>query len=140
MSNILSIDIEKEIPFYDVDSYRIVWHGNYPKYFEEARCALFSKLGCSYTDMEEWGYFFPIIELNTRYIKPVIFEQKVSINATLKEWRNKLSIDYIIRDIQTNEILTKGSTSQVSILMPDKVTQFESPAILINKIEALLKP
>ena len=139
MSDILSIDISREIPFYDVDSYRIVWHGHYPKYFEEARCALLTKLGCSYADMEEWGYFFPIIELNTRYIKPLMFQQKISIRATLTEWRNQLSIDYVITDLKTKERLTKANTSQVSILMPDKITQFESPEILRNKIEALLK-
>ena len=50
--NSLNIDI----PFFDVDAYRVVWHGNYPKYIEMARCALLSEIGCPYSVMEEqWG-------------------------------------------------------------------------------------
>ena len=30
--------IELTVPFYDVDSMDIVWHGHYLKYFEDARC------------------------------------------------------------------------------------------------------
>ncbi|MGN6981510.1 acyl-CoA thioesterase, partial [Neisseria sp. P0009.S007] len=28
-----------EVPFFDVDAMHIVWHGNYVKYLETARCA-----------------------------------------------------------------------------------------------------
>lgn len=138
MTNPLSIKIEKEIPFYDVDSYRIVWHGHYPKYFEEARCALLEKIDCTYHDMEEWGYFFPVIDINIRYVKPLVFKQKIIIQATLKEWQNKLIIDYQITDISSGERLTKGSTTQVAISKPDHITQYESPAPLRERINALL--
>ncbi len=45
-------EIEIEIPFYDVDSAGIVWHGNYVKYFEVARCVLLDKLNYNYIDMK----------------------------------------------------------------------------------------
>lgn len=138
MPSKLSIDIEKEVPFYDIDTYRIVWHGHYAKYFEEARCALLEKINCTYEDMENWGYFFPVIDLNIRYVKPLIFKQKIRINAQIKEWQNKLLINYIITDVASNERLTKGSTTQVAITMPDHIMQYESPAPLINKINELL--
>ena len=41
----VSAEVEIEIPFHDVDSMKIVWHGNYAKYFEIARCALFESIG-----------------------------------------------------------------------------------------------
>ena len=139
MSDILSIDIEKVVPFYDVDSYQIVWHGHYAKYFEEARCALLEKIGCTYDDMQKWGYFFPVIDLNIRYVKPLLFKQKIRINAVIKEWQNKLVIHYLITDIDNQERLTKGSTTQVAISIPNHVTQYESPDPLITKINKLLK-
>ncbi len=52
-----------EVGFFDVDSYRVVWHGNYPKYFEIARCKLLDKIGFTYADMEETGYFYPVVDL-----------------------------------------------------------------------------
>lgn len=139
MSNVLSFTLDKQVPFYDVDAYKIVWHGHYPKYFEEARCALLEKIGCTYEDMQDWGYFFPVIDLNVKYVKPLLYKQKVQINASIKEWHNKLVINYLITDKENGERLTKGITTQVAISMPDHITQYESPVQLIDKIEDLLK-
>ena len=138
MAKSISVSIEKEVPFYDVDSYRIVWHGNYPKYFEEARCALLEKIGYDYQQMEASGFFFPVVDLNARYVKPLVFKQKVKIRAQLKQWEHKLLIDYLITDKDSGERLTKGSTTQVAVLMPGNVLQFESPQILISQVETFL--
>ena len=134
----LSASFEMQVPFFDVDSYRIVWHGNYPKYFEIARCKLLDMIEYPYSVMEESGYFFPVIDLKTKYIKPLIFEQNVKVTAELKAWENKLIIDYLIQDIDSNEIVTKAQTTQVAVLMPEKITQFQSPQLLIDNVQKLL--
>lgn len=36
----ISAEYVVEVPFFDLDPMHIVWHGNYVKYFEEARCQL----------------------------------------------------------------------------------------------------
>ncbi len=127
-----------EVPFFDVDSYRIVWHGNYPKYFEIARCQLLEEIGFPYTKMEETGYFFPVIDLQVRYVKPIVFRQQIKVSAMLKDWEHKLVIDYRIHDAQTGEKLTKARTQQVAVLMPGNITQFQSPQELIDKVTAKL--
>jgi len=33
-------EVELTVEFFDVDSMQVVWHGNYLKYMERARCAL----------------------------------------------------------------------------------------------------
>ena len=136
--SVLSTSFDMEVPFFDVDSYRIVWHGNYPKYFEIARCQLLEEIGFPYAKMEETGYFFPVIDLHTKYVKPIVFKQSISVSATLKSWEHKLVIDYLIRDQQTQERLTKGRTQQVAVLMPDHITQFQSPRELVEQIETRL--
>ena len=127
-----------EVPFFDVDSYRIVWHGNYPKYFEIARCMLLEEIGFPYQKMEESGFFFPVIDLQTKYVKPILFKQKIQVQATLREWEHKLVIDYLITDLESREKLTKGRTQQVAVKMPEQITQFISPPELVSRIEAKL--
>lgn len=134
----LTTSFDMEVPFFDVDSYRIVWHGNYPKYFEIARCQLLEEIGFPYQRMEETGYFFPVIDLHTKYVKPLVFKQAIRVRATLKDWEHKLVIDYLISDQHTGEKLTKGRTQQVAVLMPDNITQFQSPAELVEKVRARL--
>jgi acyl-CoA thioester hydrolase len=138
MSGSIETTLNLEIPFFDVDSYRVVWHGNYPKYFEIARCQLLEHIGYPYSKMELSGYFFPVIDIRTRYIKPIMFRQNVCVTATLKEWKHRLIIDYSITDTKSKERLTKAQTTQVAVLMPEYITQFQSPPELISSIETLL--
>ncbi|WP_258031844.1 acyl-CoA thioesterase [Campylobacter concisus] len=37
-----------KVAFFDVDSMEVMWHGNYVKYLEMARCELLDKLGYNY--------------------------------------------------------------------------------------------
>ncbi len=40
-----SSEVRLTVPFHDLDPMRVVWHGNYLKYFDIARFALFRKAG-----------------------------------------------------------------------------------------------
>lgn len=139
MKEKLSSQFEMEVPFFDVDSYRIVWHGYYAKYFEIARCQLLEEINYSYQTMEGSGYAFPVIDLQVRYKKALKFGQKISVMATLNAWQNKLVIDYIIKDAPTGKIFTRGQTTQVAVSMPDEVTQFQSPQALLDNIDTAFK-
>ena len=59
----LSFEVALSPTFHDCDPMHVVWHGNYFKYFEVARCALLDKLGHNYTQMRAAGYAWPIIDL-----------------------------------------------------------------------------
>jgi acyl-CoA thioester hydrolase len=132
------VALEYEIPFFDVDAYRIVWHGNYPKYLEMSRCALLEEVGCPYSVMEQQGFFFPIVDMQLKYVKPLLFKQKITIEAWIVEWENRLKINYVVKDSSTNEIYTKAQTIQFAISMPGQVTQYVSPPFLIDTINKWL--
>lgn len=127
-----------KVPFFDVDSYRIVWHGHYVKYFEMARCQLLSEIGCTYLDMEKGQCLFPIVKLNTKFIAPVIFGQDIAIQATLTEWHHRLAFDYLIYDVDSGVKLTRGSTIQVPVSMPEKISQFVCPDFLLASVESAM--
>lgn len=133
------VALNYEIPFFDVDSYRVVWHGNYPKYMEMSRCALLNAIGCPYGVMEEHGFFFPIVDLQVKYVKPLVFEQKIIIESFLVEWENRLKISYVIRDQQTGEIFTKAKSTQFAVAMPERTTQYEMPVFVVDAVNAWMK-
>lgn len=138
-NNKLSAQIEFSVEFYDVDSMNIVWHGNYIKYFEKARCALLEKIGYGYPQMTASGYAFPITDVKAKYIKPLFFQQRVRATATLEEYESMLRISYILQDVDTGAITTKGSSSQVAIKINTRTTCFDCPDIFIEKVRSLLK-
>ena len=79
-------EIEMQVQFFDLDPMQIVWHGNYVKYLEVARCALFDKIGYNYEQMRDSGYMWPIIEMNLRYAGPAVFGQRLLLRAEIVEW------------------------------------------------------
>ncbi|MBP3417482.1 MAG: acyl-CoA thioesterase [Spirochaetaceae bacterium] len=134
----LSAAIEFSVEFYDVDSMHIVWHGNYIKYFEKARCALLEKIGYGYPQMTESGYAFPVTEIQSKYIKPLFFQQRIRVTASLEEYESILRISYVIQDLKTGEVTTKGKSSQVAIKIDTRTTCFDCPDVFIKRVQTLM--
>ena len=132
--SIHQVSVDLEIPFHDVDMMAVVWHGHYAKYFEIARCALLEKINFNYPQMRDSGYAWPVIDLRIRYVKPAVFGQVITVNATIVEWENRLKIDYLIIDKDTGARLVKGHSIQVAVDMQTKAMCFESPKILFEKL------
>nr|WP_324256893.1 acyl-CoA thioesterase [Cellvibrio fontiphilus] len=135
---LLSVDTAITVPFFDVDSMNIVWHGHYCKYLEVARCNLLDKLGYNYTAMKQSGFMFPIVDMQIKYIQPLVFEQQVIVTASLVEWEYRLKIHYTIRDLASNVILTKAHTVQAAVDAQQKTLLIGCPAPLAEKVKALL--
>ncbi|QRX83019.1 thioesterase family protein [Glaciimonas sp. PAMC28666] len=129
-----SAEIALQIQFYDLDPMEIVWHGNYIKYMEQARCALLDSIAYNYSEMKESGYAWPVIDLHLRYVHPATFGQCITVRASVVEWENRLKIDYLITDRASGQRLTKGTTTQVAVAIATREMCFASPAVLFQKL------
>ena len=129
-------DVIIEVPFHDVDTMNEVWHGHYLKYFEIARCKLLDQFHYNYNQMRDSGYAWPVIESYVRYVQGIEFEQRIRVRAVLKEWENRLKIEYLIFDAVTGRKLTKGFTSQVAVHIEKREMCFQSPQVLLDCLNA----
>lgn len=130
----LSAEAEIDIPFFDVDPMRVVWHGHYVKYFEVARCALLRSIDYDYPQMEVSGYLWPVVEIYLRYVRPARYGRRVLVRAQLLEYENRLKIGYVISERESGERLTKGWSVQVALDAATQELQFVSPQVLIDKV------
>jgi len=135
---VLHSDTEILVPFFDVDTMHVVWHGHYVKYLEQARCALLDALDYNYQRMVESGYAWPVIDLQLRYVQGAAFGQRIRVQADLVEWESRLKINYLITDVQTGERLTRATSTQVAVDIATRSMQFTSPEILIRQVEGAL--
>ncbi|MGI4836207.1 MAG: acyl-CoA thioesterase [Janthinobacterium lividum] len=135
---VLQVDSEILVPFFDVDSMDVVWHGHYVKYLEVARCALLDHLGHNYVDMRASGYAWPIIDMQLRYVRGAVFGQRLNVRAELVEWENRLKINYLISDAQTAERMTRATTVQVAVAIDSREMQLASPQVFIDAVERAL--
>jgi acyl-CoA thioester hydrolase len=114
---------------------QVVWHGNYVRFLELARCALLEKIGFNYQAMARAGYSWPVVDIRIKYVKPLRLAQEARARATLVEYENRLKIDYVITDVASNEIVTKAQTIQVAVNMATGELAFESPQALRDSVE-----
>jgi acyl-CoA thioester hydrolase len=135
----ISAEATTKIQFYDVDAMQVVWHGNYARYLELARCALLEKIGYSYPEMARSGYFWPVVDMRIKYVRPVRMAQQIRLIATLVEYENRLRIDYRIVDVASGDLLSKAQTTQLAVAIGTGQLEFNSPSELIDKVKVLLK-
>ena len=124
--------------FYDLDPMQIVWHGNYVRFLEQARCALLDKIDYNYGAMLRSGYAWPVVDLRIKYVRPVRFGQEVRVTATMVEYESRIKIDYRIADLASGDVLTKAHTIQVAVEVASNELCFESPRVLTDKVRRLL--
>jgi acyl-CoA thioester hydrolase len=127
-------ETEIDVQFFDLDPMHIVWHGNYVRYLEIARCALLDTINYNYVQMQDSGYMWPVIDLNLRYIGSAVFGQRIKVRAELVEWESRLKVDYVITDAASGKRLTRASTTQVAVDIATGEMCFGSPAILFEKL------
>lgn len=127
-----------EVPFFDVDSMQVAWHGHYVKYLELARCQLLDEIGFNYHTMKDQGYMFPIVDMHIKYVGALTFGQVVDVVATLSEWEYRLKIEYEILDHNRQQRLTKAYTIQAAIDSNTKALLIGSPQTLIDQVSHAL--
>jgi acyl-CoA thioester hydrolase len=135
---VYAVETAVTVPFFDVDSMNVVWHGHYVKYLEQARCALLDAIGYGYDAMLASGYAWPVIDLQLRYMNPAIFGQRLTVRAELVEWENRLKIHYLITDAEHGTRLTRASSVQVAVRMDNREMQLVSPAPLLDAVRKVL--
>lgn len=122
------------VQFYDLDPMGVVWHGNYIKYLETARCALLAKIGYDYNSMREDGVAYPIAAMDLKFIKPCTFNQKLKLISCIEEIEPCLIIKYTIFDAKTGEKLSKAKTMQICVDLSKKESSYSAPKGLKEKL------
>jgi len=137
-SNFLIASRELKIPFHDLDPGNVVWHGRYFKYLENMRTLLFEGIGYSFNEMTDSGILWPVVDVNIRYLRPLLLDQEVMVSACLKEWELRLVVDYEIVDGQ-GITYTRARTIQAPVDAKTHELVIGSPDILVSNVQTCLQ-
>ncbi len=105
------------VRFSEVDSMRVVWHGEYVKYMEDGREDFGRKYaGLGYMDFFDNGYLTPIVELDIQYKSPLKCNDTAVVETRyIATDAAKICFDYIIRNSSDGKVVATGSTTQAFI-------------------------
>lgn len=125
--------LKKRVRFYETDGMSVVYHGNYLKWFEEARVEYMREGGVCLNDLLNEGIVFPVVEIHVKYLKSARYDDIVLVKTYLREAdRAKLVFEYEVVREATGEILTTGksvgtytkaATGKIARMSPERLAK-----------------
>lgn len=116
---------EFKAEFFDTDPMGIMWHGNYVKYLEMARCKLLDEIGYNYIKMQDNGFTLPIVKMDLKYINPIYFNEYFIVEISVIECDITLKFKYTL--LSKDELtIAKANTTQVAVTL-NKKTLYSIP-------------
>lgn len=128
MAKILINRKEITVRFSECDALKMVWHGNYVKYFEDGRESFGKAFGLGYMSIySNAGLAMPIVHMELDYKKMVGLEEVITIETTFVDSpAAKVHFDYKIFN-DKNELVCTGKTVQVFVDMKNQELMITTP-------------
>jgi acyl-CoA thioester hydrolase len=73
------------VRYAETDQMNVVYYGNYAQYFEVARAESIRNLGYTYREMEAAGVMMPVVEMQTKFLRPAHYDDLLTIKTILRE-------------------------------------------------------
>jgi acyl-CoA thioester hydrolase len=105
----MGFDFPHRVTYAETDKMGFVYYGNYLTYFEIGRTELIRSLGRPYSELEDEGYYLPVIEASCKYLKSARYDDLLTIRTLVSECKGvRLGFTYeVLRD---DEKLAQGMT------------------------------
>jgi acyl-CoA thioester hydrolase len=124
------------VRYAETDQMNVVYYGNYAQYFEVARAESIRNLGLTYKEMEAAGVMMPVVEMQTKFLRPAHYDDLLTIKTIMRE----LPVDHRIlfeHEVfnQEKKLLTLGKVTLYFV----KIGSFER-TVMPETMRNLLKP
>ena len=108
------VTTDYRVKFFDTDTFGIVHHSNYIRWFETGRVEFLRALGIDLNEMMSDGVLFPIIEISAKFHAPARFDDELEIVTSAEALtKAKMKFNYAIRKVGEEKILTEGTSTNV---------------------------
>jgi acyl-CoA thioester hydrolase len=130
--------INHRILYGQVDEMGYMYYGNYPLFYEMGRTELLRMLGISIKQLAGKGILLPAITMDIKYIKPVFYDELITIITMVKEIpKTRLKFYFEIFSEQKDLINTGSITFAFINKMSRKPKR--APVFLVNKFKNFKK-
>jgi len=124
------------VRFSEVDALRVVWHGHYADYFEEARRAFGRRYGIDYATFLEHAIAVPVVQLHVEFFAPARMSDLLAVTARLYRSESaKLGFGYEVRRAGEEALLATGSTVQVFTTFSGELL-LTWPPLMLERLQA----
>ena len=116
----------------------VVYYARYLEYFEQARTELLNKIGIFVTEIEDAGYYMPVVKAIANYKEGARFENEIVVRTMIKEVpKARMTIDYEVFRKSDNKLLVTGQTIHGFIEIKDGKPK-RPPKVLVEKLISVI--
>lgn len=125
----VSVSIGRRLRFSDADPLGIAWHGNYPRFFEEAQTELGHRCGLTYAAYRASGIAAPIARIHIDYRESLYLDECFTVTASLI-WNDgaRLNTEYGIVSADGRRIC-RGFTVQMFVELESRKPLWLNPPL-----------
>lgn len=126
-------EFKKRVRYGETDQMGYLYYGNYAQYYEIGRVEMLRSLGLTYKAMEEQGIMMPVMSMQCRYLRPVLYDQLITIRTSVRE----LPINQIVFHMELyneNNKLVNGGTVKLCFVDMSTRKTIPAPEYLVAKL------
>ena len=129
---VVSVVYEVEVMFGDCDPAGIVFFPNFSKWMDASSLNFFVQRGVpTWRDLYKTTGIIgtPLLEINTRFISPATYGERLRVHTSIQEWRSKVFIQkHIVKRADT--LICEGTeTRAFCIRHPDDPNRIKAIAV-----------
>ncbi len=129
-----SFDVKKRVRYGETDQMGYLYYGNYAQYFEIGRVEMLRSLGLTYKEMEqEHGIWMPVVYMETRYVRPALYDELLCIRTTLRQLPEKF-ITFHMEIFNEKNKLVNGGSVKLCFVKADTGKTIHAPEFLLEKL------
>ncbi len=123
------------VRYAETDKMGFVYNGNYLTYFEVGRVELMRHFNLSYAELENYGYYLPLMETHLKYVKSAYYDDLLDIEASL-EWQLEPIIKFQYRITRNGELICEGYTAHC-FMSKETMKPVRPPIVFIDAINKI---
>jgi len=103
------------VRYAETDQMGYMYYGNYAQFYEVGRVEMLRSMGMTYRSMEEEGIMMPVLEMKTKYLKPALYDEEITVNVIMEKIPSvRIHFRYELFN-ENQEMINIGETTLVFI-------------------------
>ena len=117
------------------DQMGVVYYGNYAQFYEIGRTEAIRQLGYTYKDIEAMGIIMPVVEMNSKFLRPAKYDDLITVKTTIRELPTGHAINFFFEIFNDDDKLLNAGNVILYFMEAVTMKRAKMPAELEEKLK-----
>ena len=117
------------------DQMGVVYYGNYAQFYEIGRTEAIRQLGYTYKDIEAMGIIMPVVEMNSKFLRPAKYDDLITVKTTLRELPTGHAINFFFEIFNEEDKLLNAGNVILYFMEAVTMKRAKMPTELEDKLK-----